>query len=166
MNSDTLIKTTQQAPADKCVLGLKLQVAARFAYRLGSERCQDPVVKPPFVDVLFMIEQHPGIRQGQCAESLGFDATTFGRYVDKLARNDLLKRDIPENDRRSVTLRLTERGAQVLAECRPALMDLENEIRQRMGEEDWSKLAELLERFLAVHDHPLTRMSGQALHRI
>ncbi len=165
MNSDLNTTTQLQDMADHCTLGLNMQVAARFVHRLGNERCLDDRAKPPFIDVLCMIERHPGIRQGLCAESLGFDATTFGRYVDRLARNDLVQRDIPKNDRRSVTLSLTARGRQTLADCRPVMRDLENEMRDRMGAEDWAKLSELLERFLRVHDHPLTRANGGDLDR-
>ncbi len=165
MTSDIFIEPEQRDLADDWMLGFKMQVAARFMQRLGSERCQNAAVKPPFLDVLFMIERHPGIRQGQCAERLGFDATTFGRYVDRLARNDLVKRDIPKNDRRSVTLSLTSHGERALAECQPMLNGLESESRERMGEDNWAKLMELLDQFLGAYDHPLTRLDSGSLDK-
>lgn len=141
--------------------GLYMQVAARFAQRLDSHICRDTEVKPPFVCVLFMIGRHPGIRQGLCAENLGFDATTFGRYIDRLVRDGLVLRDVPEADRRAVSLSLTARGAQALNAFVPALNDLDSQVRRRMGNHDWEKLLELLERFLEVHDHPLPQMVRQ-----
>lgn len=138
--------------------GLYMQAAARFAQRLDSEACGQNMVKPPFIGVLHMVGQHPGIRQGLCAEALGFDATTFGRYIDRMVRDGLLEREVPERDRRAVSLRLTEIGRAAVAEARPVVRELETDVRRRMGDANWDKLTELLEQFLDVYDHPLPQV--------
>ncbi len=143
------------APANAPIPGLYMQVAARFLQRLDSDICRDTRVKPPFVGILFMIDRNPGIRQGLCAEHLGFDATTFGRYVDRLVREGYVLRSVPQEDRRAVSLSLTERGREAVAECHPALNELECEMRRRMGDAEWEKLTELLELFLDAYGHPL-----------
>lgn len=160
MNIDTLPQPEQQESADTYTLVFYMQVAARLASKIGSQKCRDPLVRPPFADVMLMIEQNPGIRQGQCAEGLGLDATTFGRYVDRLTRHGMVQRHVPEHDRRSVTLSLTDQGMQLLAGCGQMIRDIEREGRERMGTEDWEKLVDLLKRFLVVHDHPLTGLNG------
>ncbi len=135
-----------------------MQVAARYAQRLDSNLSRQTEVKPPFMGVLLMIARHPGIRQGLCAEALGFDATTFGRHIDRMVRDGLLEREVSERDRRAVSLRLAERGRAALNDARPAVRKLESDMRRRMGDANWDKLTELLEQFLDVYDHPLPQV--------
>ncbi len=138
--------------------GLYLQVAARFAQRLNDAGLEAMPVPPPYLCVLIVLERHPGIRQGSCAELLGHDATTFGRYIDRLVREGYIRRDVPKQDRRAVCLALTAEGEAAMAACHPALAALDADARARMGDADWEKLSELLERFLAVYDHPLPQL--------
>ncbi|SDJ44183.1 MarR family winged helix-turn-helix transcriptional regulator [Aliiruegeria lutimaris] len=145
-------------PSTDSFPGLFLQVAARFARRLDGRVGSETEIKPPYLGVLFVIGCNPGIRQGLCADSLGYDATTFGRYVDRLVREGLVLRDIPETDRRAISLTLTEEGREIVSDCAPMAQEIDEEVRARMGAAEWEKLSELLERFLDVYDHPLPQI--------
>ena len=138
--------------------GLFLQVAARLSQRLDGRISNETETKSPYLGVLCVIGCNPGIRQGLCAESLGYDATTFGRYVDRLVRDGLVLRDTPSEDRRAISLKLTDKGHAVVSESVPAAQEVGEELRRRMGAADWEKLSELLERFLDVYDHPLPQI--------
>lgn len=137
---------------------LYLQVAARFVQRIDADACRDSAVKPPFIGVLSMVAAFPDIRQGLAAEALGFDATTFGRYVDRLVREGLILRRVPEEDRRAVCLSVSEEGRQAVEACKQTLADIEADIRQQMGKEDWDRLTGLLEQFLDAFNHPLPQI--------
>lgn len=50
------------------------------------------------------------------AEILGVDKSTVSRSVDKLVNNGILVRDTAPEDRRSVTLRLSDKGQSVFEE--------------------------------------------------
>lgn len=164
MNDIPIPRNRPDAPPE-IVPGLFLQVAARFAQRLDEEACRAAPVHPPFLGVLFTIGANPGIRQGACAEALGFDATTFGRYIDRLVREGHVARAVPPEDRRAVSLNLTDAGAKVVAQCAPIIDGLEAEVRDRMGEADWALLTALLVRFLDAFDHPLPALSRAAAGR-
>ncbi|MDV7141638.1 MarR family transcriptional regulator [Tropicimonas sp. TH_r6] len=154
-------KMTKNGPAE--LSGLYLQVAARVAQRLNAAGLGDTAVQPPYLCVLILLQRYPGIRQGSCAELLGHDPTTFGRYVDRLVRDGYVHREVPATDRRAISLELTPAGAAVMTGCNPALAALDADARRRMGDADWEKLSELLERFLDVYDHPLPPLRRDGL---
>ncbi len=137
---------------------LYMLVATRLAQDLIEVACRNGPVKPPFVGMLLLIRANPGIRQGICADTLGFDATTFGRYIDRLVRDEMVARTIPQEDRRAVCLQLTPKGAAALAESAPLLLQVDQDARAHMGDADWEKLEELLVKFLEAYDNPLPRL--------
>lgn len=164
MNADIPTDLHRSAAPDEIAPGLLLQVAARKAQTLDAEMCRVAPIKPPYMGVLFTIGRYPGIRQGTCAEMLGYDATTFGRYIERMVRQNLVERSVPSEDRRAVCLKLTTSGEVAQQQCTPILSDLEADVRQRMGEEEWNQLNKLLVRFLDAFDHPLpSRTQGEKL---
>ncbi len=162
MSKLTLSSGIPAAPTE-IVPGLFLQVAAHMAQHLNDEVCKDAPVRPPFVGVLFTIYQNPGIRQGHCADNLGFDATTFGRYIDRLVRDGFVERSVPPEDRRAVTLKLTDLGKRTVEDCAPIIRGLEAQVRERMGDAEFEAMTALLVRFLEAFDHPLPSLSRQEM---
>ena len=155
MSADIPTDPPLSAAPQEILPGLLMQVAARLAQDLCADASRTASLKPPFLGVLALIRANPGIRQGLCASALGFDATTFGRYVDRMVREGLVCRTVPTEDRRAVCLRLTLEGERVMSESSRMVETLQESLRERMGESEWDRLTRLLERFLAVHDHPL-----------
>ncbi|WP_157973524.1 MarR family winged helix-turn-helix transcriptional regulator [Tropicimonas sp. IMCC34043] len=141
--------------------GLFMQVAARLAQDLCVEASRTAPLRPPFLGVLALIKANPGIRQGLCASALGFDATTFGRYVDRMVRDGYAERSVPTEDRRAVCLSLTPTGLEALEATEDELANMGDIFRQRMGARDWDRLNSLLVRFLTVHDHPLPSLAQE-----
>lgn len=63
----------------------------------------------------------PGLRVSELARLLSIHLSTCSNMLDKLQNKNLIARDRSESDQRSVYLRLTEKGAQLLAKApRPA----------------------------------------------
>ncbi|RYH06894.1 hypothetical protein [Tropicimonas sp. IMCC6043] len=89
----------------------------------------------------------PGIRRGVWAETLGFDATTFGRHTDSQVREGPVTRSVKPDNRR-----------EALAAVSPAQSDLDHDRRRRMENDDREKPLQLLERYSTAHDHPLPKM--------
>lgn len=56
------------------------------------------------------------ISLNQLTEILGVDKSTVSRSVDKLVNNGILVRDTDPEDRRSVNLRLSDKGRSIFAE--------------------------------------------------
>lgn len=161
MNANIPTPRQGQAVSREGMSGLYIQVAARLAQRLDGEACKGSPLSPHLLAVLQTLQHNPGIRQGYCATMLGYDATTFGRYVDRLVQEGHVARSVPPLDRRAVSLELTEKGAAAVAQVRPAIYDLETETRRRMGDAAWAQLSMLLERYIEAHEHPLPLDAGR-----
>jgi len=56
------------------------------------------------------------ISESQLTAILGVDKSTVSKSIDKLVRDEILKRDVAPMDRRSVTLRLSDKGRSVFDE--------------------------------------------------
>lgn len=152
------LQNTSEVPAEFSP-GLFLQVAARMVQQIQDQTCRDASVPPVFIVVLKTIQRNPGIRQGLCADNLGFDATTFGRYIDRLVREGYVERAIPPADRRAVSLSLTPEGEQLVESCTPIFSDFERQLHERMGSAEWKRLSALLLRLLDAFDHPLPNLA-------
>jgi DNA-binding MarR family transcriptional regulator len=60
--------------------------------------------------VLFLLRSEPGLCAGALAERLGVTPSTLTRLMDRLVRNDLVRREADEDDRRMVRHYLRQRG--------------------------------------------------------
>src|SRR5438093_1979888 len=66
--------------------------------------------------VLFMLRAEAGLAAGSLAAKLGVTPSTLTRIVDRRARNELVRRDAGEDDRRLVRHWLTASGLAVVEE--------------------------------------------------
>jgi DNA-binding MarR family transcriptional regulator len=72
--------------------------------------------------VLAVLGQHPGASMLQLAELTSVDRTTLVHTVRLMVEERLISRKERESDRRSVTLRLTERGRAILDQVLPLVL--------------------------------------------
>lgn len=91
-------------------LGFLLRVAqldsfARFYAELGELG-----LKPGEFSALMVLSRNPDVRQGLLAERLRIKRAHMTKLVKALEAKGLVERRVPEEDRRSLRLRLTERG--------------------------------------------------------
>lgn len=152
-----IIPTDPRGPAAPSTLPSceLLQVAARLAQQVEAVACRDFPLRPTLLSVLLVVDSSPGIRQGECADILRHDATTFGRYVERLVEGGYLRRSSSDSDRRVVRLALTPDGMAAVAHCRPRLAEVEARTRAMLGAASLDDLLALLVRFLQAYDHPL-----------
>ena len=66
--------------------------------------------------VLFMLRAEGGLSAGALAERLSVTPSTLTRIMDRLVRNDLVRRDVDDDDRRLVRHYLTPTGLQTVEE--------------------------------------------------
>ncbi|KAB2685792.1 MarR family winged helix-turn-helix transcriptional regulator [Brucella pseudogrignonensis] len=67
------------------------------------------------IQALLYIDEHPGCTLGDVARHLQVALTTMSSSVDRLVRREIIQRQRPETNRRSVALSLTDKGHQVVA---------------------------------------------------
>ena len=99
-------------------LGFLLNTVGRLIFEETNTRMQGFGVEVLELGILWLVDLYPGCQQSEYARFQRRDATTFGRYVDKLQHKGLLKRQALEGDRRAHSLVVTPKGKAVLAQGR------------------------------------------------
>ena len=78
---------------------------------------------PHDIQSMRFIADHPGTMSGTVADFLGVVPTTMTSIVDRLVKRGFVLRERPENNRRAVSLRLTEEGARVFGQLETEEME-------------------------------------------
>jgi len=99
-------------------LGFLLNTVGRLIFEETKARMKDAPVEVIELGILWLVDLYPHRQQSDYARFQRRDATTFGRYVDKLEQKGLLSRHAVIGDRRAYALALTGEGQAVLAEGR------------------------------------------------
>ena len=132
------------APAGKAAIslggmesqaGFILRIAQLTAFERFFELLGPSAVRISEVTVLIAIHENPGIRQGEIADVLKIKWPNMTKLVRALEQRGLVERHVPQNDRRSVMLQLTDAGreaigsssAQMFAADRAALSMLDDD---------------------------------------
>lgn len=97
-----------------------LSTAARAAARDLQARLHPYGVTPPQLCVLTCLWEENGLSGTALSERAGFDLPTITGILDRLERQELVSRNRDTEDRRVVTVRLTERG-EALREALPCI---------------------------------------------
>ena len=94
--------------------------------------------------MLSIIESVENCIMKDIIESLNLLASTATRQVDMLAKQDLIKRDVAESDRRKVILSLTEKGKQLNLRFKKHLNKVITSSLEAYSEEDLILAIEVL----------------------
>ena len=90
--------------------------------------------------LLFAIRQEPGATLTQLAMLLSVSAPTASGLVDRLVRQDFVRRDADPNDRRFVCHFLTEHGVATLGEMKREGRALLDDILARLTDDELDEL--------------------------
>ena len=101
---------------------------------------------PAQFSTLLAIRENPGRRQSDIAAALGVQRPNFVALMDGFERRGLATRVRSGEDRRANALELTQAGADLLDRAIAAQAGQEAAIREAIGETEWRKLIEILER--------------------
>ena len=93
---------------------------------------------------LSTIDAHPDIDQATLAGLIAYDRVTIGGVVDRLEAKGLVTRRVSQQDRRARSVRLTDRGAQVLASSRPLVMAFQDDILTGLTADERAQLMALI----------------------
>lgn len=97
--------------------------------------------------------QHPGPEgrsPGDLARSADASKQAMNNLLAQLERAGYLEREVNPDNRRERTIRLTERGREVIAVIRGSVDRVESGWRDEFGDADYGRLRSLLERLNAV----------------
>jgi MarR family transcriptional regulator, multiple antibiotic resistance protein MarR len=99
--------------------------------------------------VLHAVAQNPRRSQTEIGKISLRDKTVVTRILDILERNGWILRSSLESDRRVCPLELTEEGLRVHEILSRTAIEANDSYRKIMGEDDWNRLRELLDKLAA-----------------
>lgn len=100
-------------------LGFLLRIAQLRVFEKFFTRFGDKGMKPGEFSVLFVIHLNPSIRQGVLAETLRIKPAHMTKIIRRYERLKIVRREIPDDDRRSVLLTLTHEGDSFVKQRQP-----------------------------------------------
>ena len=98
---------------------LYLESALALIDALDSDFERDAGLPIRWYDVLVHLEETPdGLRMNELAEQILYSKSGFTRVVDRMEEAGLVRRVVPENDRRSIFVVLTDNGREMMERAR------------------------------------------------
>ena len=104
-------------------------------------------LKPGEFTMLWVIGLNPDTRQGLVARRLRIKPAHMTKLVQRNVDKGLVERDIPDDDRRSVHLRLTEKGQRFVAEKKPEFLNFIAKENTTLTDAEFRTLVALLQKF-------------------
>lgn len=95
---------------------------------------------------------HPMMRLSELADELRTNASTASAVVDRLVQSGLIVRETPANDRRSVMLRLSAEGEEVLKRTDQAIMRLLSPLLE-LPEQEMNELIRIQGKIITILQH-------------
>lgn len=109
-------------------------------------------LRPGEMTVILLLQHNPGVRQGILAEALSIKRAHMAKMVRALGDAGLIRREVPDDDRRAVELYLTEAGDTLARRLRPAVTAHETRPPPTLTPAEAATLKRLLRKYLALTD--------------
>src|SRR5437868_831833 len=127
------------------VLGYQLAQATIATTVVFMKEIGEPFeLRPVEYTILSLINENPDGSSAQLAQALAVTAPNITMWIDKLEGRGLVQRQRSETDKRAQHLRLTEKGAQLVAGATERLLAGEREAFAHLSEGERTILIELL----------------------
>lgn len=131
-------------------LGFLLRMAQLKAFDFFFHTLDGQDLKPGEFTVLWVIGLNPGLRQGTIARRLHIKPAHMTKLMARMVERGWVARKVPEDDRRSVRLALTDEGAAFVDRFRTRFLDLHLVERSDLTAEESATLIHLLRRYAGV----------------
>ena len=128
-------------------IGFLLRISQLRSYERFYAAFAESDLRPGEFSVLWVIRRNPGVRQGLVAETLGIKPAQMTKMIRRIEDQGRIRRVIPDDDRRSVRLFLTEDGEAFTSAHREKFFGQDDYHRHGMAEKDARELARLLQNY-------------------
>lgn len=88
--------------------------------------------------VLFYLLDNEGSSVKDIARGLELDSPAVSRLIDRLIKENLINREEDNNDRRTLKIKLTERGRSTAEQALPISAGFNDLLKEKLGEENFS----------------------------
>jgi len=129
-------------------IAYKLRLAQIAAWRAFEARVTGYGVAPRYLGLLMIIEANPGQPQSRLAEAVAIQRSSLVAILDQLEREGIVERRPSPRDRRSKSVRLTERGAAMLADLAAEADAHEAALTEGLSEAERATMAAALDRIV------------------
>ncbi len=152
-------RQTRPQSCDGIVFG-EITSSVGFLLRLAQVRAFEEFydvlghhgLKPGEFTVLWVIRLNPGARQGDIARVLSVKPAHMTKLVQRSVDEGRVERHVPEDDRRSVRLRLTAAGERFVDDNKQDFLNFAPAGAPSLDEEEGRMLVKLLRKFNGMED--------------
>ena len=135
---------------DSCTCS-ELRRAARAVTLLYDNAFRSSGLLSTQLGVLHVIYKSDSIRISHLAKELGMDRTTLTRNLSVLQRQRFIKISSGKDNRTRIVT-ITNKGRTTIAKAIPLWNDVQNKVKEQMGETLWNELMVNLSQFVKVAD--------------
>lgn len=128
-------------------LGFLLRMTQIEVFELFYETLGRLGLKPGEFSVLWLVHRNPGVRQGLVADTLRIKPAHMTKLVRTFEEGGMLDRHVPENDRRGIELRLTDKGEGFVTEYADEFFSYAQSETNRLSRKEAAQLISLLQKF-------------------
>jgi DNA-binding MarR family transcriptional regulator len=135
---------------DSCTCS-ELRRAARAVTLLYDNAFRSSGLLSTQLGVLHVIHKSDSIRISHLAKELGMDRTTLTRNLSVLQRQGFIKISSGKDNRTRIVT-ITNKGRTTIAKAIPLWNNVQNKVKEQMGETLWNELMINLSQFVKVAD--------------
>lgn len=135
---------------DSCTCS-ELRRAARAVTLLYDNAFRSSGLLSTQLGVLHVIYKSDSIRISHLAKELGMDRTTLTRNLSVLQRQGFIKISSGKDNRTRIVT-ITNKGRTTIAKAIPLWNNVQNKVKEQMGETLWNELMVNLSQFVKVAD--------------
>ncbi len=128
-------------------LGFLIRIAQVRVYDKFFEHFAGTDLRPGEFSILWIIHLNPGIRQGRLAQTLNIKPAHMTKTIRRLEQANMVIRQVPDLDRRSVHLRLTTEGDAFIADNQAHFFGEDADHDSGLTLEETRQLAKLLKKY-------------------
>ena len=128
-------------------LGFLMRIAQVRVFDKFFERFADSELRPGEFSILWVIHLNPGIRQGRLAQTLNIKPAHMTKTIRRLEQANMVTREVPDLDRRSVHLSLTAAGESFIADNQAHFFGENTYHDSNLTPEEARQLAKLLKKY-------------------
>lgn len=125
--------------------GFLLRRAHQISAAVFEDACKDLALTPAQFGVLTVLQAHPGMGQSSLARALGFDKVTVLRVLRGLQARGYVTRGPAEENRRNISVALTEEGELVLQQAQKPAERAYKRLMAPLDRQQQEQLLELLQ---------------------
>ncbi len=131
--------------------GFLLKRCHQLAAGIFVERCGEFNLTPSQYGALCALHAYPGIDQIALGRLIGLDRSTVGLVIRLLGARELLDREVNDEDKRRMRLRLSPAGMRLLEEVAPVAERVQEEVLSGLPKAKRAAFLALLREFVEGH---------------